>query len=178
MLIRILISAVLLAFGTSVFAGGLEGKPAPSISVKSADGVERSMVESAKGRRSIVIFWASWCPFCKAVMTDLVAEKHAIGEGVAMIAINVWDDDDVDPEAVLQERGLADFESLRGDDEDAQAWGVKGTPGLFVLDAEGLVLWDLSAHSYERPPVSDRRAAAAHLAKLWVKDIKAALESP
>ncbi|MCB1552848.1 MAG: TlpA family protein disulfide reductase [Xanthomonadales bacterium] len=187
MMIRILMGALVsgalcLGLAGHARAGGLEGKPAPSIQIESADGVAHSVAEVTKGRRSIVIFWASWCPFCKAVMTDLVAEKQALGQDVAMIAINVWDDDDegddITPEEVLRNRGLSDFESLRGDDADAKAWGVKGTPGLFVLDANGSVVWDLSAHSYERPQVSDRRAAAAHMSKLWVRDIKAALASP
>ena len=104
MMIRILMGALVsgalcLGLAGHARAGGLEGKPAPSIQIESADGVAHSVAEVTKGRRSIVIFWASWCPFCKAVMTcpkratpssisgslkPLKPNKMAGGEGCVM----------------------------------------------------------------------------------------------
>jgi len=178
MFIRILIATCFMGLASSVLGAGLEGSPAPTTPVASPEGVERSIAEVAQGRRAVIVFWASWCPFCKTVMTDLVAERKALGDNVALIAINIWDEDDdsdMTAEAVLEARGLSDFESQRGDDADAKAWGVKGTPGLFVLDVEGVVVWDASAHPFEQPKESDRRAAIANVSKQWIKGIQAAL---
>ena len=156
-----------------VHAGGLEGKPAPGFKLDDAAGARRDLESIGQGRPAVVVFWATWCPYCKALLPHLqrLSRQHA-GQ-VAVVAINVWDEPEVDPYGWMRERGY-DFIVLGHGDKTAKAWGVKGTPGLFVVAADGRVRFDRSARPFASAPadaaqsgVPDRRTSTERSAALW-----------
>jgi hypothetical protein len=57
---------------------------------------------------------------------------------VRFYALNVWED--ADPAAHLSKHGY-EFELLLSAEPAAAAWGVKGTPGLFVVGPDRRVLY-------------------------------------
>ncbi len=154
-------------------AGGVEGKPAPVFSLADAAGARRSLEDVALGRPAVVVYWATWCPYCKALLPHLKRLAQAYGGRIAIVAINVWDEPDVDPYAWMRERGY-EFTVLGRGDRAAKAWGVKGTPGLFVVDGAGVVRFDRSARPFEPAPadatqsgVPDRRTSTERSARMW-----------
>ena len=128
---------------------------------------------------TVLLFWASWCPYCKALMPHLQSVVYQHGDDVQLYAISIADDGD--PAAYLAELGY-DWPLLLEGDAVAQQYGVRGTPGLVVVDRRGATVFDLS-----RVQVTDalrkrvagaesRPGAAAQLAPFWAAELRQALE--
>jgi cytochrome c biogenesis protein CcmG, thiol:disulfide interchange protein DsbE len=90
-------------------------------------------------RPAILLFWATWCPYCKALMPYVQKVYDAAGKDrLDVYAIDIKDDGD--PVAELAERGQS-FTLVRDGDAIADQYGVKGTPGLFLVDAKGVIVY-------------------------------------
>ena len=93
-------------------------------------------------RPAVLLFWATWCPYCKALMPYLQHVYDAAGKDkLDVYAIDFKDDGD--PQAELRERGQT-FTLVRDGDAIAEQYGVKGTPGLFLVDAKGDIVYQRS----------------------------------
>jgi thiol-disulfide isomerase/thioredoxin len=92
-------------------------------------------------RPAILLFWATWCPYCKALMPFVQNVLNAAGsDRLDVYAIDIKEDSDADPVAELRERGLT-FTLVRDGDAIADQYAVKGTPGLFLVDAHGRIVY-------------------------------------
>ena len=92
-------------------------------------------------RPAILLFWATWCPYCKALMPYIQKVLDAAGrEHLDVYAIDIKEDDDADPVAELRARKLS-FTLVRNGDAIADQYAVKGTPGLFLVDAQGNIVY-------------------------------------
>jgi thiol-disulfide isomerase/thioredoxin len=90
-------------------------------------------------RPAILLFWATWCPYCEALMPHLQKVADAAGKDkLDIYAIDIKDDGD--PVATLRARKLS-FILVRDGDAIAEQYGVKGTPGLFLVDAKGDIVY-------------------------------------
>lgn len=90
---------------------------------------------------AVLLFWATWCPYCKALMPFVQNVLDAAGrERLDVYAIDIKEDDDADPAAELRQRGLT-FTLVRDGDKIADQYGVKGTPGLFLVDTQGRIVY-------------------------------------
>jgi thiol-disulfide isomerase/thioredoxin len=90
-------------------------------------------------RPAILLFWATWCPYCKALMPHLQSVYDAAGrQRLDVYAIDIKDDGD--PVAELRERGQT-FTLIRDGDAIADVYGVKGTPSLLLVDRDGTVAY-------------------------------------
>ncbi len=90
-------------------------------------------------RPALLLFWATWCPYCKALMPHLQKVYDSAGRAhLDVYAIDIKDDGD--PVAELRERKLS-FTLVRDGDAIADQYGVKGTPGLFLVDAHGDIVY-------------------------------------
>jgi len=91
---------------------------------------------------TIMFFWASWCPFCKALMPHLQSIIDESEYAVRVVALNFLEDED--PIAYLDEYGYQ-FLLIPGAEEIAESWGVKATPGLYLVDRSGRAVFSLRA---------------------------------
>ena len=90
-------------------------------------------------RPAILLFWATWCPYCEALMPYVQHVQDAAGKDrLDVYAIDIKDDGD--PVAELRERGQT-FTLVRDGDAIADLYGIKGTPGLLLVDRSGAVVY-------------------------------------
>ncbi len=90
-------------------------------------------------RPALLLFWATWCPYCKALMPYLQKVDAAAGkQHLDVYAIDIKDDGD--PVAELRARGQ-NFTLVRNGDSIADQYGVRGTPGLFLVDRKGDIVY-------------------------------------
>jgi thiol-disulfide isomerase/thioredoxin len=90
-------------------------------------------------RPAILLFWATWCPYCEALMPHLQSVVDAAGKDkLDVYAIDIKDEGD--PVATLHARKLT-FTLVRDGDAIAEHYGVKGTPGLFLVDVKGDIVY-------------------------------------
>lgn len=119
------------------------GDAAPPWQGKGADGATLRFDPQHLRKPALLLFWATWCPYCKALMPYLQHVYDAAGrEHLDVYAID-FKDEDGDPVAELRERGNT-FTLVRDGDAIAAQYGVKGTPGLFLVDRGGTIVYKRS----------------------------------
>ncbi len=161
-------------------ASGLEGRAAPALTLPDPAGETRTLASLAAGRPAIVVFWASWCPYCKALLPHLQSMLDEFGtERLEVVAINLWEDKPDAWQADISGGGF-DFRILLGGESAAESWGVKGTPGLFLISGSGQVVFDRNSREF-KPRRRDagmlagelgNREKAARQAPLWAAELR------
>jgi len=141
------------------------GDNAPAFAASDASGRIVEFPQVAAGRPVVLLFWATWCPYCKALMPHLDELRTKYREqGVKVLALNIKED--ADPAAHLLEKGY-DFTLLLEADGVAERYGVRFTPGLFVVDGAGRVL-------FRRRPSGGKKPS--EIVGLWARQADAAVQ--
>ena len=113
---------------------------APGWTLTAASG-ELISFPAADGQPVLILFWATWCPYCKALMPHIQSILDEFPDsGLVVYAISFRDDGD--PATVVAQQGF-NFTVLPGGDAVAAAYGIKSTPGVLLVDAEGMTRFDL-----------------------------------
>lgn len=114
------------------------GRAAPSIGAESLPGIPGVTPDLLKGQVTIVNFWASWCPPCRAEHPTLMALQK---EGYRVIGVNMMDRAD-DALAFLGQAGNP-FQAVAFDPRGKTMidWGVTAPPETFILRADGTVAY-------------------------------------
>lgn len=124
---------------------------APDFQLPSAKNNPVSFHQHRNGRPAIIVFWASWCPYCNALMPRIAHLAKDYGEKeLPIYALNIWEDGDA--ESHLSEHGWR-FNLLKNAEGIASLYGVRGTPGVFVVGRDGAIRYirrkGASPHSVE-----------------------------
>ena len=120
---------------------GVVSQPAPQITTRTLPGIpglDRDTITIADGQVTLVNFWASWCPPCRAEHPRLMRFAN---EGLRIIGVNF---DDAAPEAtayLAAEGNPFAAVAFDPDSEVARAWGVDGPPQTFILAPDGTVVF-------------------------------------
>jgi cytochrome c biogenesis protein CcmG/thiol:disulfide interchange protein DsbE len=117
----------------------LAGRMAPGVPAEGLPGYPPLRAEDlASGEISIVNFWASWCPPCRAEHPQLLRFAE---QGLRVYGVNFRDKAE-NASAYLAEEGNP-FRGLGFDPTGRLAvdWGVTAPPETFILDGTGKVLF-------------------------------------
>ena len=52
----------------------LVGKAVPDFTLKTTNGSEQNLAKFREGKKTIVFFWATWCPHCRESLAEMVKE--------------------------------------------------------------------------------------------------------
>ena len=111
----------------------------PAVSMKTLDGQTISTADW-RGKVTIVNFWATWCPPCRAEIPDLLALQEKYRGQVQIIGIS----QDEDPPAVVQQfadRFHINYPIVMSTPEIEKAFpGIYALPTSFIVDREGRVV--------------------------------------
>jgi len=132
-------------------AGGMknEGDAAPAFDLMDVSGNAVSL-ESLKGERVYIKFWASWCSICLAGMDEL-NELSANMEGFKVITIVSPDfnGEQSSDDFIKWYSGL-DYENivvlLDPDGDIAKEYGVRGYPTSAYIGSDGILIKQLPGH--------------------------------
>ena len=174
---RFLISVffLLLPLGTGACA---EEMTAPNWTLHTPDGTPVELAAVTSNKPQIILFWATWCPYCKALMPQIQSIIYEYGESVGVLAVNIMEDGD--PETYMDEAGL-DFTLLLEGDAVAEQYEVSGTPGVFIVDTNQNIRFNL--RDLPGPNVGadidkmSHRQKAKRLAPYWAAEIRMALDN-
>lgn len=121
------------------FAVGLK---APDFQTKDLAG-NAVKLSSAGGTHTLLVFWATWCPHCNALVNDLKMiylpdNRHKL----EIIAVSL-DDSQQDLEKFIKDGGydwinVCDFKKWKG--ELVQLYDIYATPTMFLLDSDLTIL--------------------------------------
>jgi len=152
-----------------------QAEPLSSFTLESTEGVSYTLPEEQDGI-GIYLFWASWCPYCQALMPHIQSVVDEYGDRVTVYALNFRDRKD--PTHLVAENGF-DFIVLPEAGDVAEAWGVHGTPGLFIVDEAGDIRFNIYEVATETPPGYDElnhTQKAARRAPFWAARIRETLD--
>ena len=150
---------------------------APDWSLETADGAVIQLSAEAKQQTTVLFFWATWCPYCKALMPQLQSMRFEYGDDIKILAINIFEDGD--PAEFMQREGY-DFTLLLDGDDVADTYKISGTPGVIVVGRDREIHFDLR----RLPPPTKRMGSeqasnskkAAFLAPYWAAAIRQAID--
>ena len=118
------------------------GKKAPDFVLEDANGKEHSLKQLLEGHQYLLVdFWASWCAPCRKGIPEMkeFAKKYA-GKGMAVLSISVDKDRDAWLKALEEEQ--MPWTNLWDDVGIKTRYGVKGIPSVFLIQADGTVLFE------------------------------------
>ena len=150
----LLLTALLSLFGTGLFAQTTEeyldlqygtellkpGTPAPDFCLKDIDGKEVRLSDF-RGRQAVLVFWASWCPDCRAEVPEL---KRLQASSDAVFVSISFDRTFNAFKAYVTEQELGGVQLFdpAGKKESAVAalFHVKWIPSLYLIGPDGKVV--------------------------------------
>ena len=124
-------------------------------------------LSSYRGKVVLLNFWATWCPYCHALMPYLQQIKNDYAKhGVEVYAISFKDDGD--PVEHMHELGH-DFIVMPVGDMVADDYDVWSALGIIVVDGKGVV-------RYKRRSVGADVKPGKEIAEFWDGKVRAALD--
>ena len=115
------------------------GRPAPVLPATTLPGIPGlADADLRTGKVTVVNFWATWCPPCRAEHPVL---KEIAGKGVRVGGVNIMDND-AKAVAYLAEEGNP-FLGVATDPNGRNRveWGVTAPPETFIVGGDGTVLF-------------------------------------
>ena len=101
-------------------------------------------ISDFRGKSVVLVFWASWCPDCRAEVPEL-KEMYAAADSEQVQFVSVSFDREFDAlcsfAAENELPGVQLFDPAgKKDSKVAEAFGVKWIPSLYLIDADGKVV--------------------------------------
>ncbi len=141
MIMRRLVLLAVFMFGTTPVHAVDQGSAAPAWTGTDFSGNEVSFPSVIADKPTVMVFWATWCPYCKALMPYLGQIQKDYGEDkINVIAINAKERGIGDPAAYVADLDFAVIDVAEGDDI-AEEYSVDFIPGLMIIDGDGNVAW-------------------------------------
>jgi cytochrome c biogenesis protein CcmG, thiol:disulfide interchange protein DsbE len=149
----------------------LIGKPVPPVGFAALDGLKAGEApvpgltgtDFAKGRVTVVNFWASWCGPCVVEHPMLVELKNRVGDSADLVGIN-YKDTPTSALSFLNRKGNP-FSRVGTDlaGRGAIDWGVYGIPETFVVNGRGEIAYkhigEITAESIDQKLLPAIKAA-------------------
>jgi thiol-disulfide isomerase/thioredoxin len=173
-------AALVLTTALTLGSGAASAADAPPFTLETFDGRTVDYAEAQRGGPTIVLFWATWCPYCKALMPHLQSMLEEYGGERALRVFAISYREDGDPARYLELQGYT-FTAFPEAPAVAEAYDVSGTPGLFVVSQAGRIelnLYQLSAAMRTDPEWASLSNAekAARRAPRWAARVRQTLD--
>jgi thiol-disulfide isomerase/thioredoxin len=167
-MVRRLLPLLALAALAAGPAGAVEqGELAPQWRGTDFEGHALAFPDLIEGRPTVVVFWATWCSYCKAFMPYLKQIQADYGaQRINVLTINAKEDGEGDPRSYLANLDFP-MVAVRDGDAIAAAYGVEYIPGLMVIDGQGLVAY---RRAWTELPAGDT------VARFWSRQVRRAID--
>ena len=174
---RRLLIALILSFVVPTTVIATELQFAPDWTLSTPNGQAINLADEAEKQTIVLFFWATWCPYCKALMPHLQSIRIEFGDRIKILAINIFED--ADPVVFINNAGY-DFTLLLEGDAVAAKYRIFGTPGLFVIDADRRIDVDIRTLPSLNPPNNGKEKShtrrAAYLAPYWAAEVRKSID--
>lgn len=154
----------------SAHAGPIEaGDRAPAWTGRNIlSGATEAFPQLLRRKPAVMVFWATWCPYCKAFMpyTESILADYA-DHDVQIVTFNVKERGKGDPRAYIEGLGFSTV-SIADADPIAALYGVEFIPGLMVVDGDGVVVY---RRGWTDLPAGQK------VAKQWDLEVRGALDA-
>ncbi|MEM6478143.1 MAG: DsbE family thiol:disulfide interchange protein [Pseudomonadota bacterium] len=143
----------------SALRSALIGQSAPALPKAAVDGTA-ALDTLTEGEVTLVNFWASWCPPCRAEHPNLLALE---ADGLRIVGVNFNDDPRNAAQYLVDDDNPFAATSIDPSGRASLDWGVTAPPETFIIAADGTVLYryigPLIGSQYEQQFLPALRAA-------------------
>lgn len=129
---------------------------APDFTLQDTSGKTHTLSDY-RGRPVIINFWTTWCPPCREELPSMNRAWHMIEkEGIAMLAINMGEDEDTI--FIFSADYPTDFPVLMDrSGEVIEQWPVKGLPTTYVIAPDGTIAYRaIGSREWDETALLDR----------------------
>ncbi len=128
-------------------AGGSQaGQSFKDFTLPTVSNESKSFSSVMKGKKSILLFWATWCPHCHEAIVRINDRFKEIQEaGVNVVLVDVGEDSE-SVSAYLNRLGVGLDSFIDTDNVTAEFFQLIGVPTLFFIDEQGIIR--SSAHRF------------------------------
>ena len=112
------------------------GEIAPDIVVTDLEGNNKQLSEYF-GKPTIMVFWATWCGYCKDELPALEMLKEKYGDSINILALNGGDSAE-DIKDFMEENNYT-FETVMVGIEESIKFDAQSIPVTAILDSEGTI---------------------------------------
>lgn len=119
-----------------------EGQRFTDFEVAAEDGAKQKLSDYVgKGKVTLVDFWASWCPPCRAEIPKLQTLKAKYGDKLDVLGVAVWDNPDDSRKAMTElEITWPVIIGTHKLTEPTDLYGIKGIPHIIIFGPDGTIL--------------------------------------
>jgi peroxiredoxin len=118
---------------------GLIGRPAPEFNLETVSGARKSLADARQHKKSVLFFWATWCPHCHeelARLHDNLAQLKEKGLNVVLIDLGETREE----VAAYLKRNDLELDSFLDENQDLQEkYEIRGVPTLYYVDDAGII---------------------------------------
>ena len=145
-----------------------QGDAAPAFTARDFDGRAVEFPALLDGKPTVMVFWATWCNYCKAFMPYLEKIQSDYGvDRINILTVNAKEDrSGGDPAEYIAALGMQTIAVADGD-AIAAAYAVEYIPGLMVIAPDGKVAY---RRAWTELPAGDR------VASFWSRQVRRALD--
>ena len=125
----------------------LPNGPAPALVGLRNDGVAESLQQKVDAGKTatLVVFWATWCPVCRAEEGNI----EAVARDWPVVSVATQSEDAAAITRYLKQRGLTVPAIVDEDGDLARPWHVRGVPAHFIVDAQGNIRFRIVGYATE-----------------------------
>jgi peroxiredoxin len=117
----------------------LIGKAAPDVVLSKTDGTSGSVIASRQGKKSVLIFWATWCPHCYEELGAVNDGLSSIEQkGIKIILVDVGETRE-DVKNYFNQRQMKLVSFLDEDNFLQQQYHLIGVPTIIFIDENGII---------------------------------------
>ncbi len=139
--LRLLSVLLMCGLSTSALAVGTGDRAPAWTGIDISSRAEISFPAVLQGKPAVVIFWATWCPYCKAFMPYVKQiEADYRDRGIKIITLNTKERGRGDPAAYVENLNFP-FIAIENADAIGDAYDIPFIPGLLVVDGNGDVVY-------------------------------------
>lgn len=120
--------------------GIVDRDKAPDFTLEDVNGKNVNLSETvSKSSATLLVFWASWCPYCREEIPDLIRlNSNYKNKGLKILAIDIGESKKK-VESFIKQEGIDYTVLLDTDNKVAGQYRVMGIPTNILLDKEGSI---------------------------------------
>gem|GEM_PF-334737 len=115
------------------------GKPVKDFTLPTVGGAQMSLADFRKQDKTIVFFWATWCPHCRRELGNLVQKKEELAQQGIKIALVDVGEDEATVKQYLQKNKVDFTVFLDQKTAVAESYNIIGVPTFYLVDKQGVV---------------------------------------